>query len=374
MISLERLSATISWILLSVFIAGTCFASELELVAEMPVAPGNITVTPLNRIILTLHPFYFPKLKVVELAKDGSLTPFPDLDWNKEDPRKALAWDTVLGIQCDKRGIVWMLDTGMREASVPKLVGWDTIANRLHRIIHLTPPAVDLPMILPDTVFLNDLAVDRTHEAIYISHSAGPDKSGIIVVDLGTARARHVLQGHPSVMPENVPLTINGRVLNFTLPDSARLKLLIGVNPIALDSADEWLYYAPMNGRSLYRIRTADLLNTGLTDGQMGQRVERFSDKPLCDGLSIDNAGNLYVSDLQSNSIGVITPDRQFKTLITDPRISWVESFSYAPDGYLYFVSSRIHLSAPLNEGRNQANPPFHVFRLKPLAPGVVGR
>ncbi len=70
-----------------------------------------------------------------------------------------------------------------------------------------------------------------------------------------------------------------------------------------------------MNGKSLYRIRTTDLLNTALKDEQMGQRVERFSDKPLCDGLSIDNAGNVYVSDLQSNSLGVITPERQFKVL-----------------------------------------------------------
>jgi sugar lactone lactonase YvrE len=266
------------------------------------------------------------------------------------------------------------MDTGIRGGSIPKLVGWDTVQNRLHKIIYLTPPAVDLPIILPDSVFVNDLAVDRTHEAIYISHSAGPDKSGIIIVDLATARARHVLRPHPSVMPENIHLTINGRVLDFTLADSGKLRLLIGVNPIALDSTDEWLYYGPMNGRSLYRIRTQDLLNTQLTEEQIGQRVERFSDKPLCDGMSIDNAGNIYVSDLQSNSVSAITPDRQFKELITDPRISWVESFSYAPDGYLYFVSSRIHLSAPLNEGRNQASPPFHVFRMKPLAPGVVGR
>lgn len=370
----QRLFTGICWILAGFLLAPACYASELELVTEMLEAPGNITVTPLNRIIVTLHPFFSPKLKVAELARDGSLTPFPNQDWNSEDPKKALAWDTVLGIQCDKRGIVWMLDSGIREASVPKLVGWDTVQDRLHTVIHLTPPAVDLPILLPDSVFVNDLAVDRTHDAIYISHSAGPDKSGIIVVDLGTARARHVLRGHPSVMPENVPLTIDGRVLNFTTPDSARLKLLIGVNPIALDSTDEWLYYAPMNGKSLYRIRTKDLSNTTMTAEQLGQRVERFSGKPPCDGMSIDNEGNVYVSDLQSNSVGVITSDRQFKKLVTDPRISWVESFSHAPDGHLYFVSSRLHLSAPLNEGKNQATPPFHVFRMKPLAAGVVGR
>jgi sugar lactone lactonase YvrE len=369
---LRRLLAGFCWILV-LLVAGACFASELEVVAEIPIAPGNITVTQLNRIILTLHPFYFPKLKVAELTKNGKLIPFPNLDWNTEDPKRYTAWDTVLGIQCDKRGIIWMLDTGMQDQSIPKLIGWDSIKNRMYKVIHLTPPAVVLPIIQPDSSFVNDLAVDRTHEVIYISHSAGTE-SGIIIVDLETSRSRRVLERHPSVLPEEVPLTIDGRVLSFTMPDSGRLKLLIGANPIALDATDEWLYYAPMNGKSMYRVRTADLLNAQLTDEQLGKKVERYSDKPICDGLSIDNAGNIYVSDLQSHSLGVITPDRKFRNLITDPRISWVESFSYGPDGYLYFVSSQIHLSAPLNEGKNQASPPFHVFRIKPLAPGVVGR
>jgi sugar lactone lactonase YvrE len=344
------------------------------LVAEIPFAPGNVTVTPGNRIILTLHPFFSPNLKVVELGKNGNLTPFPSPDWNNVDARKALAWDSVLGIQSDSKGLVWMLDTGMRQGSVPKLVSWDTVQNRLHKIIYLTPPTINLPITYPDSVFVNDLAVDRTHDTVYISHSATPEKSGIIVVDLATGLARDVLQGHSSVKPEDVHLVINNRVLNYTMPDAGKLNLLIGVNPIALDAKDEWLYYAPMNGKSLYRIRTEDLRNTQLSSDDIGNRVERYSDKPICDGMSIDTAGNIYVSDLQSNSVGAITPDRQYKELIKDPRISWLESFSYSPDGFLYFVCSRIHESAPLNNGKNQAKAPFHVFRMKPLAPGVVGR
>jgi sugar lactone lactonase YvrE len=361
-------------ILVAALFLGECFASELEVVAQLPVAPGNVTVTPSNRIILTLHPFYSPKLKVVELAKDGSLIPFPNADWHTHNAKTTLAWDTVLGIQCDKRGVVWVLDSGTEDGSIPKLVGWDTVRDRLYKVIHLTQPAVVLPTILPDSVFVNDLAVDRTNDAIYISHSAGSDESAIIVVDLETSRVRRVLRGHPSVKPENVQLKINGRTLDYTLPDSGRFNLLIGVNPIALDAKDEWLYFAPMNGKSMYRIRTADLLNSQFTDEQLGQKVERFSDKPICDGLSIDNAGNIYISDLQSNTLSVITPNREFKELLTDPRISWLESFSYGPDGFLYFVSSQLHLSAPLNEGKNQAKPPFYVLRTKPLAPGVIGR
>ncbi len=158
-------------ILVAALFLGECFASELEVVAQLPVAPGNVTVTPSNRIILTLHPFYSPKLKVVELAKDGSLIPFPNADWHTHNAKTTLAWDTVLGIQCDKRGVVWVLDSGTEDGSIPKLVGWDTVRDRLYKVIHLTQPAVVLPTILPDSVFVNDLAVDRTNDAIYISHS-----------------------------------------------------------------------------------------------------------------------------------------------------------------------------------------------------------
>jgi sugar lactone lactonase YvrE len=351
------------------------FTAELEVVAELPVGPGNITVTPDKRIILSLHPFYMPKDRVVELTRDGRLVPFPNEHWNREKPENASeTLGTVLGIQSDPRGIVWMLDTGLNQGFPPKLVAWDTVKNRLDRIIPLPAPR-DRPAIpYPDTAFYNDLAVDLTHRAVYISASSGIHDSALLVVDMETETVRRVLQGHTSVQPEDINLVMGGRVLDFTLPDFGKLRLLIGVNPIALDVANEWLYYGPMNGQSLYRIRTADLLDPGLTPESLASKVERYSDKPLCDGISTDQAGNIYISDLQANAIGVVTPDRRYNKLIEDPRVSWPESFSFGPDGYLYFVASQLHLSAPLHGGKGIAKPPFYVFRLKALAPGVVGR
>ena len=305
-----RVFATISILLL---FAGPATSSStvLEAVAELAECPGNITVTPDNRIILSLHHFYRPNNRVVELTRDGKLVPFPDRKWNSgamgED-----SLDSVLGMQCDTKGVVWMLDNGLRGGSLPKLVGWDTTRNRLARFIQLKPPVVPREPMFPDNAFFNDLAVDLTHNAIYVSHSAGIEGSALIVVDLGTGEARRVLQGHESVVPERREIVMNGRTLNFTMPDAARLKLLIGVNPIALDSENEWLYYGTMNGKIMYRIRTSDLIDASLTPDQLAQRVERYAEKPVCDGISLDNAGNIYVSDLQANSIGVIRPDRSY--------------------------------------------------------------
>ncbi len=361
--------------LLLALIASQSFAVDLEVVARLDVGPGNITVTPDKRIILSLHPFYSPKDRVVELLKDNKLVPFPDKSWNRGNTKNAgSSFDSVLGIQCDTNGVVWMLDTGLRNLSDKKLVGWDTVNNRLHKVVYLIPPKSENKIALPETAFLNDLAVDPINRVCYISHSGGARNSALVVVDLETGTSRYVLQGHKSVQPEEIPLVMEHRKLNFTLPDSGKLAMLIGVNPIALDASNEWLYYGPMNGTSMYRIRTADLRNPNLTSSELADRVERYSDKPICDGISIDNGGNIYISDLEANAIGVITPDRQYKELIQDAIISWPESFSFGPDGYLYFVASQLHRSAPLNNLNETAKPPFYVFRIKGLAPGVVGR
>jgi hypothetical protein len=60
----------------------------------------------------------------------------------------------------------------------------------------------------------------------------------------------------------------------------------------------------------MYRIRTSDLINAELTYDELARRVERYSEKPICDGTALDNAGNIYMSNLQAKSIGVIQPDR----------------------------------------------------------------
>ena len=51
------------------------------MVASLDHGPGNITVTPGGRIILSLHQFYEPGIRVAELMDDGTLKPFPTDEW-----------------------------------------------------------------------------------------------------------------------------------------------------------------------------------------------------------------------------------------------------------------------------------------------------
>ncbi|MDJ0575395.1 MAG: L-dopachrome tautomerase-related protein, partial [Xenococcaceae cyanobacterium MO_234.B1] len=319
--------------------------NRLEVVAELTLAPGNITLTPEGQIFVSLHQFYSPEMRVVEITTDGKLIAFPNREWSEGGQVEQIALDSVLGIQSDTNGIVWMLDNGIRGKSTPKLVGWDTRDRELARLIYLPPP------IAPDNAFVNDLAVDLTHNAIYIADPAGGENAALIVVDLKTGWARRVLQRHQSVMPEEIDLAIDGVPVRVKQSDGTIIRPREGVNPIALDAQNEWLYFGPMHGTSIYRIQTVDLCNPNLSVAELASRVELYSDKPISDGISIDQEGNIYISELAANGIGAITTDRRYQRLITDERLSWPDAFSFGPDGYLYVTSNQLHRSASLNAG-----------------------
>lgn len=351
---------------LLLFAVGANAKSNFDIIAELDSGPGNVTATDDGRIILSLHQFYQPLYTVVEY-KDNVLTPFPNKDLADVDSKAALKLDSVLGIR-SANGIVWMLDNGMRSGVTPKLVGWDNKADKLHQVVMLPSP------IAPKDAFVNDFAVDTRHNHIFISDPAGGANAGLIVVNLSTGEARRVLEGHSSVIPENVDLIIDKVPIQVKDKSGKLNRPHIGVNPITEDLNNEWVYFGPMHGHSLYRIKADDLANENLDDNALASRVERYSDKPISDGITIDKDNNIYLGELAENAIGIITSDRKYRRLSQCPRLSWVDSFSFGPNGNLYAVVNRLHQSATLNGGVLEAKPPFYLLQVKALATGLPGR
>jgi sugar lactone lactonase YvrE len=332
-------------------------AASLEVVAELTEGPGNITVTPAGRIIVSLHQFFNHDVRVALVNDNARLVPFA----------VAAKLDSVLGLQADAEGVVWLLDNAMRNGTTRRIVGWHASEDRL-------VTDIDLTRVTTDQSFLNDLAVDPARNTVYIADPAEGSDAAIIVVDASRGIARRVLEGHESVTPEDIDLVIDGTPVRIRADDGSEIRPRIGINPIALDKNGEWLYYGPMHGRSMYRVRTADLRDAELAPEDLAAKVERWADKPICDGISIDHAGNLYLGDLVGNAIGVIGPDRTYRVLIADPRLSWVDAFSFGPDGHLYTVANQLHRSAVLNGGESAIQPPYLILKFKPLSPGTTGR
>lgn len=353
-------------VLLTFFMVNANAGNHFEILANLDKGPGNVTATEDGRIIMSLHQFYQPEYTVVEY-KDGNLLPFPNKELSAADSVSKLKLDSVLGIR-SSNGIVWMLDNGMRSGVTPKLVGWDTKTDSLHKVIELPEP------LSHKDSFVNDFTVDIKHKHIFISDPAGGSNAALIVIDLNTGRARRVLEGHTSVQPKNVDLIIDKTPIQIKDKFGKLSRPHIGVNPISEDLNNEWVYFGPMHGLSLYRIKAEDLINKTLSENELAARIERYSDKPISDGITIDKAGNIYLGELAENAIGVISSYRKYRRLAQCPRLSWVDSFSFGPGGHLYAVVNRLHQSATLNGGELAAKPPFYLLKVKSLAPGLAGR
>ncbi|MDJ0837309.1 MAG: L-dopachrome tautomerase-related protein [Acidobacteriota bacterium] len=340
-------------------------AGELETYAAFSkkVPPGNLAITAEGRIFMSVHGFYGQPVRVVEVFDNGSTRPYPNPEWaTAPGDAKTVGLNGVLGLNADGNGILWLLDTHAPNRS-GRLIGWNTKTEKLERIIYLAPP------VTRETSFLNDLAIDTRHNAVYISDSGAGKSAALIVVDLATGQARRVLEGSPFTVAEDLDMVIDGATVTLG-GNPAR----IGVNPITVDHTFEWVYFAPMTGTSLYRIKTADLLDPALTEKDLRSRVKRYGDKPVSDGITIDRGGNVYITSITNDSIGVTRPDGTYQTLFQRDDLSWPDGFAVGPDDYVYVTINELHRSPVLNQGGDASKGEFKIIRFKALTRASVGR
>ena len=346
--------------------------SGLEIIAELPDGPGNIAVGPDRRVFLTMHQAFEPDLRLVELLPDGTTQPYPTEAWARAPSADGIGLYSPLGLQVDPSGILWVIDNAAgvpRGEGGPRVLAWDTRAEVLHRVIEIPAPASTA------SSFVNDLAVDRANEALYLADVQGDDGPAIIVVDLETGEMRRRLAGAGPLLHEaDAPIIIDGRETRNPGPTAEGVEHRAGLNPITVDPQGEWVYFGAMHGTSVYRIRTADLRDFGLSEDDLAARVERYGDKPVSDGITIDAAGNVYITDLNGKAIGITRPDGTYEALVADEMMTWPDSVSAGPDGYVWVVINQLNLSRPLNAGVDESTPPYHVGRVEAVGPLVVGR
>jgi sugar lactone lactonase YvrE len=146
-----------------------------------------------------------------------------------------------------------------------------------------------------------------------------------------------------------------------------------GVDSIALDRAGEWLYFAPVTDRHIYRVRAADLDDPTLAGEQLADRVETWATKTMSDGLSIDVEDNLYLTDLEHSAIVRLGADGGLETLVRDDRLRWPDGLSFGPDGWLYVTCSALQQVIGRTPGQVRAAAPFQIYRFRPGVEGVPG-
>ena len=235
---------------------------------------------------------YNPVFPIAKVGPNSTLTPYPNASWCqwndslKNEPLKH--WICPQTVFADKAGMVWVLDPASPnfQGTVPggpKLVKTDPITGQV--LLTIPFPA----SVAPRKSYLNDVRIDLQHSYAYLTESG---TGALVVTDLKTLKSRRLLASHPSTK------AVKGLIIKaegHPMLDAKGQPAQFNADGIALSPDNAYLYYCPLTGHTLYRIKTAALRDASLSEVQLGQQVENVGEIPASDGLEIDAANNVYI-------------------------------------------------------------------------------
>ena len=333
--------------------------SQLETVLRYPEPVGNVAVNRDGRIFFTVHPESRPQGNKLLEWVNGAAVPYPS---GTVQPH---LFNTILGIVVDRQNRLWTIDHGNHGFATARLLAFDLDSGELvhdHRFRSDVAPAGS---------FLQDLQVSADGEFVFIADASfWRRRPAIVVYELTTRRERRVLESHESVEAGDYLIRTATRDMRFL---GGLVSLQGGVDGLALDAENQWLYYGALNQDDLFRVPVRILLDATLPQRQVENAVERFSIKPLSDGMSADLAGNLYLTDIEHGSVVIVGKDQLPKTLIRSSRIRWADGLSFGPDGWLYLADSAIQDQVLRSKDYIRSKGPYYIYRFRPGYAGVPG-
>jgi sugar lactone lactonase YvrE len=336
-------------------------ALEPVVVSEEPI--GNVAVTPDGRVFYTIHPESRPTGARLLEWKDGKATPWPSVAMQA---RLGL----VLGLATDGRQL-WAIEHGNHGTSPPRLFAFDLATGALTHEHAFADAELGS--------FYQDLEVSHDGRTVYIADASFWRRNpAVVVYDVPSGVARVRLRDHPSVYPQEWIIHTPAKQMTFF---GGLVSLQTGIDGLVLSADDQWLYYAAMSHDGLFRVPTAALRDPSTSDAAVAAAVERLpGKKPLSDGLGIDAAGDILVTDVEHGAVvrmssvpsasaasgasGVV-----FKT----PKVRWADGVTFGPDGWLYLADSAIPEQMLQSKDHIHAEKPYYVWRIRTEPAGIAG-
>ena len=334
----------------------------MQLVARFPTQQiTGLAVARNGRIFVNLPRWTVDVPISLGEVVDGRIRPYPNTAWNAYRNRAPLDpashFVCVQSVVFDRQGNLWVLDpaspaTEGPKPNGPKLVEIDIRSNTVKRVVPF-----DAAVAIPGS-YLNDVRFSPDGRFAYMTDSGV--RGSLVVADLGSGRSWRVLDGHPSTqMDMSVVIHTDGHELRR--PDGRQPEF--SADGIALSADGRTLYWQATTGKTLYSIPTAVLQDPAMA-ANAAQSITTVQITHPADGLWIDAAGKLYVTNPGQNSVEIGTPGAPLQTLVQDPRLRWPDTFSEGRDGAIYVTTSHIQDSPWFKPGA--VTTPSEIWKIAP--------
>jgi hypothetical protein len=273
-----------------------------------------------------------------------TLTPFPS--WEIQEEGKTGCIQSVQSMTIDKQNRMWVIDTARRNffAPIGAVAGQPAVW-----IFNMGDNSVVTKYFFPESVvsstesFLNDIVIDERNYVAYLSDAWG--SGAIIMLDIFNGVSRRYA-GPSTKNDPSYSLSVNGvnygkRI--FTTP----------IDGIAITDDYSAVFYCQVQGTTLYRLPTAVLANTTLSNSQIDSYVQTIGTKEPSDGMKYLN-GKLYWGSLTTSTYYAMTidatstPSMSTATVasVDQEKMEWIDTFSKDLSGTnpnkLWFVSNRL--------------------------------
>ena len=186
-----------------------------------------------------------------------------------------------------------------------------------------------------------------------------------MVYDSNTNTARRILDQHK--------YTNNEPNFFFNIDDRQVLKnggMQTGADGITLSGDKETLYWTNLTGNKLYSLPTEILRDFGTSETVIENAAKVETSLPSnTDGMTADNAGNVYMTALSLDGIMKFDESTgQVSRFVHHPEMNWPDTLAWGPEGEMYVVSNHLHVW--VDGDMNFDNPEIPNFRIWKI-PGV---
>ncbi|MBJ7308668.1 L-dopachrome tautomerase-related protein [Rugamonas sp. CCM 8940] len=292
------------------------------------------------------------------LDAKGRPQPFPSAAWNAWQPGAdaAQAFVNINAIHLDGQGGLWAVDSGAPAFGGDPLPGGakavliDLKTNRVKRVYHFGPE-----LALAGS-YVDDI---RQHgKYAYLTDAGRP---GLIVLDLVSGQGRRVLDGSPSTTARrDRPIDVDGQIVRGG--DGA--PLLVNADPFEISPDGRHLYFGPLAG-PWSQIETRLLNDASLDAASLESAVKPWADIGPIGGSAMDRQGNLYFTDLKTNSLMRRTPNGNVSTVLRDDRLHWVDAPVIDQRNRIWLPVPQMDRNALFNGGRSKVRWPIMLYTLQ---------